>query len=343
MRTTPDSSHRRATIPSSPCSEVCAHPNFFTGNLSLALAKTMTHPDSHCQRHTSALTGLLALIFLVLPFNGCQTPDPERRASGAAPVESVTMAERRLADIHTQQTRLMESYRSNPENYDTESMEMRVIRIIRQYESYLHSNPNDLTARILYGKFLVEVGQHESAIRQFLEVDRRDPGIPVVKQQIGNYLAEEGRYMAALPYFINATDLDPKEGLYPYQLGLLLHRYAAHFVEDGFYTQETLEKEMQSAFREACRRDPDNFAFHLRYGESFLDVRNPDWQVALRNWDRTLPLATSDLDRQVVLLHRARALHELKRDREALAIAEEVSHHQLAYSRDRLLERIRGQ
>lgn len=289
-------------------------------------------------RRAPLLGGAVVLLLLSA---GCQTPGRNAAEPPGAPLESVTMAERRLLDIHTRQERLMESYRRNPGQMETASMEMQVIQLIRSYEAHLAANPDDTTARILYGKFLNQVGQTESAIRQFLEVDRRQPDIPVVKQQIGNYLAEEGRYMAALPYFINASDLAPDVGIYPFQLGHLLYRYAEEFIRDGFFDRSTLETEMQTAFREAIHREPENYLFHLRYGESFYDLQAPDWNAAFAHWEKTAPLATSPLDRQTIRLHQARVLVELEKVPEAEMLAASISHPDLIPSRDLLLTAIR--
>lgn len=276
--------------------------------------------------------GILTGLFFLL---GCQTAGNKE---SARPVESVTFAEKRLLDIVKRQEKIMQTWDRDPATYNRDSLEMQAVNLAREYESYLADNPDDLTARILYGKLLIKLDQSETAIRQFLEVDRQDPTLPVVKQQIGNYLVENGRYMAALPYFINARDLDPTEPLYLYQLGTLLYEFRDHYIADGFYTRETLDQEMQSAFAEAVRLDPENFPYALRFAESYYDLSEPDWSGALKAWNHALEIAPSSFDRQIVLLHQARVYFLKGENEKALALSRQVTDKTLQVTRNQLTE-----
>lgn len=257
--------------------------------------------------------------------------------------ESITLAEKRLLDLHNQKVSLLERYRNNPEGTAQDSMEMQVVNLVNAWEAYLVDNKEDTTARLLLAKFLVEVGQFEEAIRHFLIVDQQDPDIPVVKQQIGNYLAETGRYMAALPYFINAVDLAPDEPLYYYQLAGLLYEYRSYYVEDGFYTREELESEMLDALSRAVQLDPDNLQYWRQLGELFYELEAPDWEAALNVWDKLLARVDNPLDRQAIELHRARVLHRMGQDDRALEIAMKIVEPSLQISRRSLLQEIQGE
>lgn len=285
-----------------------------------------------------AFAALLAALLLGSGFlAGCASFS---RNTNSPPVESYTYAEKRLLEIVKRQREFFDSWEAEPDLFRKESMKMRATNIARSYDAYLADNPDDLQARILYGKFLVRLDQPESAIRQFLYVDREDPTIAVVKQQIGNYLAENGRYMAALPYFLNAIFLNPDEPIYPYQLGTLIYEFRPHYLYDGFFSRRALDREMQSAFARAARLDPESFPFQLRYAESFYDVENPDWEAALLQWREAEKRAPTDFDRQFVRLHQARVLHFLGRSGEATRIAKSVTEDQLQFTRKELLAAI---
>jgi cytochrome c-type biogenesis protein CcmH/NrfG len=60
--------------------------------------------------------------------------------------------------------------------------------IVAAYESYLSDNPKDVHALILFGKFLRKVGQQEHAVDFFIQADKINPKLAVVKQQHANYL-----------------------------------------------------------------------------------------------------------------------------------------------------------
>ncbi len=298
-----------------------------------------THPYS-CHMNRAPARLQTAILVLVVLLAGCATPGPGPSGPGTGPPPAITLAEMRLLDIHRRERKLMDAIAEDPEMQSRDSHEMRVGQLMNEYEAYLADNPDDVTARILYGKFLVRTGQSEAAIRQFLKADQLDPDVPVVKQQIGNYLAETGRYMAALPYFINATDLAPDEPVYFYQLGELLYRYREYFIEDGFYTMETLEEAMQAAFRRAAELAPENRIFQRRYAESFYDRTPPDWPGALSAWDALLEGAADEPERRTIQLHRARCLAELGRIAEARSLARSIAAKgaEQAQAREQLLQ-----
>lgn len=288
------------------------------------------------------------LLLLLVALPGCVSPRPAA-LTGPAPA-SLTMAERRLqaildreAGLRAEAAALETARRAEPGGEDRsarDSLEQRFGALAREYESYLADNPDHFEARLLYGKLLVTLGQHEMAIRQFLVVDQEHPTLPVVKQQIGNYLAETGRYMAALPYFLNAIDLAPDEPLYPYQLGLLLYQYRDFYLEDRFYDRAALDSQMLAAFRRAAELAPDERAYRQRYAEAFYDVETPDWEEALRQWESLAATARTRLESDAVRLHRARVLHRLGRTPEALRLAGEPVDPALEFSRSRLREEL---
>ncbi|MFW5882812.1 MAG: hypothetical protein ACOCVG_00425 [Verrucomicrobiota bacterium] len=206
--------------------------------------------------------------------------------------------------------------------------------IAEDFEAYLKAEPDALEARILYGKFLRSMGEDAAAARQFLEVERRDPAIAVVKQQLGNHFAETGQPMEALAFFIQARQLAPEEPLYAYQLGELLIFYREAFIDNGFYDRATLDREMLAAFAEAARLAPENLDFQVRHAEAFYDLAQPDWSGALAVWQAIAPRVADDpFQRQVVALHLARAHAELGQHDAARQQLAQVTEPRLAASK----------
>jgi tetratricopeptide (TPR) repeat protein len=283
----------------------------------------------------------------LLLLSGCSIFRKDRvtEVPPAGPAEDrqvVSMADQRLLDIYNRQQEIMTLYAENPDNYSQSTMEMRVGQVVSSYQAYLSDNPEDVEAYILFGKFLVSVGQWEMAIRQFLLADQINPALPVVKQQIGNYLAETGRYMAALPYLINAIDLAPEEGIYSYQLGWLLYEYRNQFIEDGFYDRATLEEEMLDALKNAAERSPETLEFHQTYAEAFYIVENPDWSAALEAWGRLLPRVEDPRERQTIQLHRAKILGLLGEQEKALSVVTSVSEPSLLQTKSQILKELQN-
>jgi tetratricopeptide (TPR) repeat protein len=162
----------------------------------------------------------------------------------------------------------------------------------------------------------------KQAAAMLLKSNQLDPNLPLVKNQIGNLLAEDGRPLDALPYFIAAIKLMPKEPLYHYQVGTLLHEARDEFLKSGEWTRPALDQAMHGAFKTAAELAPDRFEFGYRYGESFYDLAEPQWDEALAVWAALEEKAETGLERQTLRLHAANVLFkQAKPDRANLLLA----------------------
>lgn len=209
--------------------------------------------------------------------------------------------------------------------------------LTRLYDAHLLAFPKDLESRLLYGKLLRRLGQVERAHEVFVEADRIDPNVAVVKQQLGNFLAETGEAQAAVRLFLRAIELDPEVALYHNQLGELLHHFRDTLLRTGQFSRDLLDRQMLEAFGSAVRLAPEQMAFRLRWAEAHYDVRKPDWPAALAAFDGAMVYARSEAERQAIILHRARCLKELGRLDEARALAESVDDPRLQTSRSLIL------
>lgn len=272
-------------------------------------------------------------------------PAPSRDSSAGADPQSYqevsyTLSDKRLSEITERQDKLLLQLSLMPETADTQDFERRATEIARDYQSFLADNPDNIIGYILYGKFLRNVGERELANVQFVLANRIDPNVAVVKQQIGNYLAEEGVYDLALPYVLAAIELDPQEARYHFQLGELLYTYGAQFVASGMFERDTLDTQMMDAFEKAMELDPANRDFQLRYAEAHYDIKSPDWQDVLVLWTDLRATAGSDEERDVIQMHRARALIKLNRSEEARTLLEDIERPALQQSKKELIELI---
>ena len=98
-----------------------------------------------------------------------------------------------------------------------------------------------------------------------------------------------------------------------------------YFVKDRLFTRDTIEEQMQEAFLQASKLDPDNWAFSYRYAESFYDLEDPDWEKAMIEWARLEQVARNGIERQTVQLHQANIMIKQGRFLAARDILEEVS------------------
>ena len=250
----------------------------------------------------------------------------------------LTLAQARLAGIVAKQQRLFAAV-SDDKAPDVKELTRKIQGLVADYESYLADNPKDLTALILYGKFLRGVDQPGPATGMFIKADKIDPGVAVVKQQIANYLAEEGRIAEALPYLLRAVELSPKTAVYHNQLGTFLFLFSDELIRLGITTKSSNDRNMVIAFREAAKLEPENIQYQMRYAQSFFDVSKPDWKEALMVWQKlSIHEHRSQEEGEYLLLCQARVLLELGRRDEARKLIDRVRSPAMRATKQKLLD-----
>ncbi|HXN34666.1 MAG TPA: hypothetical protein VN877_00750 [Opitutaceae bacterium] len=261
-------------------------------------------------------------------------------ARADAPPAPETMAEQRLREIAEQQKAVFADAAAQRDNPNDPELKARVDQIIHEYESLLRDNPNFAAGYASYGYMLWKAGARKEAVAVLMKANQMDPDIPLVKNELGNYLAEEGKPMEALNYFLAAIKLEPGEPLYHYQLGTLLYEARDDFLKSGEWTRDSLDHSMHQAFGEAARLAPDRIEFVYRYAESFYDMKDPDWQEALRAWEGLEAHAQSDIERQTMRLHEANVLLNMGKAGEARKVLDAVTDPKLDAQKQKLVARM---
>ena len=252
----------------------------------------------------------------------------------------MTLAERKLIKIHSDQSKIFQRIEDNNGDYIENELELNIRNLITDYESFLAENPNDVYCLILYGKLLRKIDRPEDAQLLYLKANNLDPNIAVIKQQLGNYHAEVGNYEEALGYILMAIDLSPETGLYVYQLGELLHHFRDRFLTSGMFDGETLDQQMCKAFSESARLDPENIDFQFRYAECFYDLKNPDWTAALKAWNNVSKSVNSEIEVAAVHLHIANIYIKLGEPEKARENIDRVKSPELVATKEQLLKQL---
>lgn len=257
-----------------------------------------------------------------------------------SPGVQVTLADRKLEGILNLQNEFLKELEKWPERFTENERDRRFYDIVKEYKVFIGEHLNHIEAYVLYGKFLRMGGLVEEANRVFLEANRRDPGVAVVKQQIGNYLAERGDYGLALPYFLSAIEIEPGVAVYHYQLGELLSTFKESFLASRILTPEALDKQLLHAFCRAREIEGDSWVYQVRYAEAFYDIDRPRWEEALRLWKELEKLAPTVQEKEMVLLNEARVLIKLERYGEAKRCLANIFCREFEKSRRELVELI---
>ena len=261
-----------------------------------------------------------------------------RNTDGVVGSNGVSFAQSMLSTIVAKERTLFLAA-NNKRAMNEKELTRKIQDLVADFESYLADNPKDLTALILYGKFLRRVDQPGPATGVFLKADKLDPDIAVIKQQIANYLTEEGRIAEALPYLLRAVELSPEKAIYHNQLGSFLFLFREELIRLGITTQSTNDRNMMIAFREAAKLESDNFDYRVRYAQSFFDVSNPDWEEALKVWNALSSEGNRSIEKaEYLLLCQARILVKLGRLKEAKVLIDRVRSPVKGATKRRLLD-----
>ncbi|MFI3290888.1 MAG: hypothetical protein R3Y46_03300 [Opitutales bacterium] len=259
-------------------------------------------------------------------------------------VHSISLAQRQLLDIIAEQNQLFETYKEDSQDkLILAQMNTKYKKIVSKWQNYISQYPEDIDAIIIYGKFLRAVGEFANAYKAFLEVDKINPNIAVVKQQLASFEGDYGMYKEALIHIKKAIELSPDEAIYYYQLAELLCVYYKDFLRENIYTQEAINLDMENSFEKAISLDPKNLHLYWRYAQSFYQQSDASWQKALKAWDSLEPFVYMNLEKSNVLLNKARVLIELYRDEEALVILNNINTPSFKKDKDRLIAIIKAQ
>lgn len=255
----------------------------------------------------------------------------------------ITLSEKILTQIIDRQHKFFAISNSAKKSNEQE-LTRHAQDIVAAYESYLSDNPQDVNALILFGKFLRKVGQKEHAVEFFMQADKINPKLAVVKQQLANYLIEKGKPVDAFPYFILTVELDPKEAVYHFHLGNFLFLFQKELIDNGILNKTSVQSFIHRSFREASRLNPKNFDFQLRFAQSFFDFPESNKEDALKTWEKIgvdFP-EKSKLEQDYFRLCRARVLLELNRQKDASNLIHTVSSNSLKEVKEALLIQVRG-
>lgn len=268
------------------------------------------------------------------------SPAYAKKKTPAEESESQSLAVYLLKQLNEREQLAYEKYETAVTEADVNQVKRELQSVIDGYESLIAQAPNYAPAFVSYGLMLNRTGNRDESYAMFRKADSLDNGIPVVKNQLGNYMAEEGNYIEAYTLFLLARDLDPKESLYEYQMGSVLLAYHDQYITEGLFTASEIDRQIQSHFKQAMKKNPKDLSLKIRYAQSFFDIDNPNWEDALVVWQQLYDAAGSEYEQQMVRLYTARVRFELGHHTAARKLLKQIDHPDLQKSKSDLLASI---
>ena len=252
--------------------------------------------------------------------------------------EKISLVEQKLLKL----IKLEELFFANVNEVEEHFIASQAQEIVHLYENIIENNPEHVESKILFGKFLIRVGQHEDAISLFLEADQLNPNLAITKQQIANHLIHTNRAIDALPFMLMATKIEPEQPIYHFSLGQFLQRFKTSLVDANISKLPSIDDLMLNSFKKASELEPGNFNYALRFAQCFHDMDRVNKLHALDAWSRlsTLFSRLSSREKQYVNLQKAHFLIDLNRTAEAQEVLESIEHTSLLEAKRRLSGRI---
>ena len=245
-------------------------------------------------------------------------------------------AEAKLKVLVERQKTLFAEAEKAGDNLDQENLRAQLQQVCNDYDILLRNNPRFVPAYVAYALLLGKVDNRKDSIMLLLRANTLDKNLPIVKNQLGNYLAEEGQPIDAMNYYLSAIQLEPKEPLYHYQLGTLIAEARSDFLRTGQWTRAQLDNTMQDAFHQATLCAPDDWRYAYRYGLSFYEIENAEWEAALQFWKDFEKTLKPGVEQQTCRLHQAKVLVAQHHFDEARACLDTVTESILTKEKEKL-------
>jgi tetratricopeptide (TPR) repeat protein len=189
----------------------------------------------------------------------------------------------------------------------------RLGSVRKAYETFLERHPNHARAHLAFGSFLNETHDEDGAVEHWEKARQLDPGNPAAWNNLANYYGHRGPVTNAFAYYAKAIDLDSNESVYYHNFAVTVYLFRQDAEEYYHLTEHQVFDKSLGLYREAMKRDPDNFILASDYAESFYGTKPPRWEDGLTAWDQTLKIAHDDVEREGVYIHLARINWKLNR------------------------------
>ncbi len=286
------------------------------------------HSRAVSMSHESSMKAFCRFFVLVIGLATLFSP------AFAAPARDPDAA---LRELVNRQNALFAEAEKNDPKFDQDNFRSQLQQLSDEYNQLIRAYPEFATAYAAYGLMLSKSDNRKEALAMFLQANRLNKNMPMVKNEIGNYLAEEGHPVDALNYYLGAIQLAPKEPLYHYQLGTLLNEGRDDFLQSGQWTRDVIDQTMQQAFQKAAELAPDNIGYAYRYGESFYDLAKPDWDAALAYWKKLENRVAPGIEQQTIRLHEANVLIKQQKFAEAKTLIDGINEKVLDAQKQKLV------
>ncbi len=205
------------------------------------------------------------------------------------------------------------------------------------YQDFIKRHPDHARIHVAYGSFLDNRGREEPAVDEYEKAIKIDPKLPSAYNQAANYYAHRSPVKKAFEYYEKAITLDPGEEVYYHNLADVVFLFRPDAEEYYKISEPQVFDKALALYRKAREIEPENFKLSTDLAESYYGIKPFRTNEAIEAWSNSLALASSDVEREGVLIHLARINIMADRTADARALLGQVTNADYADLKARLL------
>src|SRR5437016_5873058 len=177
----------------------------------------------------------------------------------------------------------------------------------KAYEEFIKEHPNHAQARLAYGGFLNDSNDEAGAQAQWEKALELDPTNPAAYNNLAGRYAESGHDGKGFEYFTKAIQLKPEEALYYNNFADALYVFRTKAMEYCKLDEQQIFAKALRFYSNAALLEPKKFLFASSFADTHYAIRPFPAERAEKAWTNALQLAQTDLEREGVYVHLARA------------------------------------
>lgn len=280
------------------------------------------------------------LDFIGFSDNGTPSLGSEtKNISNKKNTSSFTLSHSKLLSIIEEQRKLLNDIKK--EKIGNAEKDSRFNNLEESWMLYLHENPKDVEATIIFAKFLKEFGMTKKAYEIFILADSMNPNIAVVKQQLSVIEGEIGDYKSSFKNIKNAISLDETPIIYHYQLVKLLDSYGTILELDKILKKGESDNMRMSHMKKVCELEPKNKQYNIEYASMLANIDSANIQECYRVWNILLTSSPLELDKDNSKILVSRFLIRKNKFDDAEKLLNEITRLELQESKQVLLTQIK--
>jgi tetratricopeptide (TPR) repeat protein len=178
--------------------------------------------------------------------------------------------------------------------------------IRKGYEDFIQHHPDHARARVAYGSFLGDIGDHEGSQQQWEKALDLNTNDPAVYNNLANLYGEIGPVKKSFEYYARAIALNPREPVYYQNFGTTVYLFRKDAIEFYGITEQEVFNRALELYQQALKLAPDDFPLASDVAQTYYGIKPTRTDEALAAWKYALSIAHDDIEREGVYIHFAR-------------------------------------